>query len=155
MSFFFLWLLSRFMVVYSQWPSEIMISLGSVSNTESKNMYGPLWLSYYSEKEYTFDTNCSTIGRQGFKYHNCLHELCVTTAAAATADCVNKWIKSARQTTITNLLTSRTTACTCHVTQYCCLTSLPLQHPFNSHSPHSLKTSDRAMRQSSLQPRLV
>ncbi len=37
----------------------------------------------------------AAVGRPGLKYLNCLHELCVTAAAAApTADRVDKWATS-------------------------------------------------------------
>lgn len=63
-----------------------------------------------------FDANLVNWALSVLKHHKGIHEFCVTaTAAAQTADDVNKWAKSAGQTPITNFPT-----CTCpfHLAQY-------------------------------------
>lgn len=78
-------------------------------HTESKEMcVVSLWsdLSYNikkEEKEYDF-SNCGNWVLMVLKYLKCLHELCVTpAAAAATSDRIDKCAKTVGQGTLTNL----------------------------------------------------
>ena len=79
------------MDVESQWTSETVISLESVSHCKSKNVcimssYSDLCLSYESENKYNFDANCVNWALMVLMYPNCHCEPCAYTAATATAD---------------------------------------------------------------------
>lgn len=130
----FLQFVIGFMDIRMRWISGIMISLGSVSHTESKNMCitsvrSDLTELCISEGGF-FDVKfTSEIVLRGLNSLKCLSERCVAASAAApTAHRVDEQDKSVIQGTITNsLLLSEH-----NLTQYLCLVSLPLRPLFSA-----------------------